>query len=43
MFKLATDVDTTNFANALSSEYTGYNILGASVGSITNGVFVFGT
>ena len=42
MFKLATDVDTTNFANALSSEYIGYNILGASVGSITNGVFVFG-
>ena len=42
MFKLATDVDTTNFANALSSEYIGYNILGASVGSITGGAFVFG-
>jgi hypothetical protein len=42
MFKLATDVDTTNFANALSSEYTGYNVLGTSVGTIVGNTFVFG-
>ena len=42
MFKLATDVSTTNFANALSSEYIGYNILGASVGTISDNTFVFG-
>ena len=42
MFKLAPDVNTTNFANALSSEYIGYNILGTSVGTVSGNTFVFG-
>ena len=42
MFKLAPNVNTTNFANALSSEYIGYNILGTSVGTISGNTFIFG-
>lgn len=42
MFKLIPNTNTLNFANALSSSYTTYTVLGSSAGKIINGEFNFG-